>query len=168
MSTARKLVYTCVFAGYDDLRPPRHPSPNVDYVCVTDDASLSVPGWEIRVLNMGAAGIEGLDSTRQSRYAKILPHRMFPDYGASLHVDSNLELIGPVETLFAHLDEHDLVFYRHPEGRANVYDEAAACIRLSKDDPSRIEAHAARYRAVGFEGKSDPRFPTIPTAWRAT
>lgn len=164
MNTARKLIYTCVFAGYDELRPPLHPSTNLDFVCVTDDASLSVPGWEIRVLDMAAAGIEGLDATRQSRYAKILPHRMFPDYDLSLYVDSNLELIGPVEKLFAHLDEHDLVFYRHPENRCDVYDEAAACIRLSKDDPSCIEAHTARYRAAGFEGKSDPSFPTIPTA----
>lgn len=162
MTLRRRLVYTCVFSGYDDLRPPRCSSQDVAFVCITDDPALRVPGWDVRLLDASAEGIRDLDASRQSRYAKILPHKLFANYDASLYVDANLELIGSVEPLFAELATHDVVFFRHPENRPDIYAEADACIALGKDDPERIKEQVDRYRVAGFDGKSAPRFETIP------
>ena len=75
----RSVVYTCLTGGYDSLKEHRYIDNDWDYVCFTDNKELLAQKkcgiWEIRPL-----AYVGADNTRSSRYHKINPHKLFPDY----------------------------------------------------------------------------------------
>ena len=47
----RLLVYKCIFGGYDRVFPPLLVEKGVDYVIITDDASMQVKGWRTHVVD---------------------------------------------------------------------------------------------------------------------
>lgn len=100
--------------------------------------------------------------TRLSRFAKILPHRVLPDYDKSLYIDANLEIRGTLGPLFDQLENAPAVFYEHPEDRYDVYAEAEACIAHKKDDAELLQQHVQRYRDLGFPGRSKTEARSIP------
>ena len=84
----RKVIYTCITGGYDALRQPATVKPDWDYICFTDNEAVCADGiWQFR-------RTEGPDAKTASRYPKILPHKVLPDYDVSLYIDSNLVLAG--------------------------------------------------------------------------
>ena len=117
-------------------------------------------GWKIVSLQHE----NGLDLglTRHSRLAKILPHRFLEQYDRSLYIDANLKVAGSLQALFARLDDHPVLFFRHPEGRSDIYTEAEACIRLGKEDPVALKKQMDRYRGLGFAGRASEKHATIP------
>lgn len=144
----RFLVYTAVFGGYDRVYPPIMMEPELDYVIVTDDALMLVPGWRIHVVE----GARFPTNKAANLYFRALIHRELPGYDASLYVDGNLRLIGKTSTLFPKFLESGaaLGVYPHPL-RRRVVDEAEACILRGKVvDPAAIRMEIAAYAADGF------------------
>lgn len=90
----RSVVYTCLTGGYDSLKEHRYVDDDWDYVCFTDNKELLAQKkcgiWEIRPL-----AYVGADSTRSSRYHKINPHKLFPDYEQSIWCDGNVCICSP-------------------------------------------------------------------------
>ncbi|WP_299154056.1 glycosyltransferase domain-containing protein [uncultured Tateyamaria sp.] len=101
-------------------------------------------------------------STRSSRLAKILPHRFLERYDSSIYIDANLKVKGPLQSLFAQLDKASLIFFEHPEGRRDIYSEVDICIKINKDDPEKLLEQAARYKALGFDGRASDGDAPIP------
>ena len=103
------VVYTCLTGNYDTLRQPVYVDENWDYVCFTDDENLvaqkNVGVWKIRPL-----AFQERDNTRNSRYHKINPHKLFPEYEQSIWCDSNVNILSSYifEQIF-HIT-HDEVF----------------------------------------------------------
>lgn len=143
----RLLVYTAVFGGYDRVFPPLHPEPGIDYVIVTDDAALTVPGWRTHVI---APGAQGVAKTANLQF-KALMHRELPGYDASLYIDGNIRLIGRTSEVFTRFlaGGAALGVYRHPL-RDTVAAEVEACIAAGKADPVKLRAELAAYQADGF------------------
>lgn len=108
------------------------------------------------------AGDNNFGLTRKSRMPKILPYRYLKQYDRSLYIDANLEVIGALHALFARLDACQILFFRHPEGRTDIYTEADVCISMGKDDPEMLNAQVSRYRALGFAGRAAEDLATIP------
>lgn len=142
----KRLVYTAVFGGYDRVFPPMHPEAGLDYVIVTDDAALSVPGWRTHVITPGALGAK----TANLQF-KALMHRELPGYDASLYIDGNIRLLGRTSEVFDRFlaTGAALGVYRHPQ-RDTVAAEVEACIAAGKADPVKLRAELADYRAEGF------------------
>ena len=45
----RKVIYTCIVDGYDELRQPLAVDPDFDYICFSNDyQQIKVGVWEIR------------------------------------------------------------------------------------------------------------------------
>ena len=90
----RSVVYTCLTGGYDSLKEHRYIDNDWDYVCFTDNKELLAQKkcgiWEIRPL-----AYVGADNTRSSRYHKINPHKLFPDYEQSIWCDGNVCICSP-------------------------------------------------------------------------
>lgn len=123
----RKVIYTSIVGGYDSLRQPEVVDPSFDYVCFSDDfKELKVGVWEIRPITCDLT-----DPTRRSRYAKILPHRVFPEYEISLWMDANITVVDKafydaVESKIA--SGTVIAQVPHPY-RQCVYEEIAQCYK---------------------------------------
>jgi hypothetical protein len=140
------VVYTAISNNYDTLREPDCFSSACDYVCFSDNPHLQSQCWSVRLL-----GGNGSEPIRRARKPKILPHRYFPDYECSVWVDGNLTIIGDVQELVEqYLAENNLAFFKHPDGRNCIYQEAEACIRFRKDREEIIRQQIARYRSFDY------------------
>jgi hypothetical protein len=143
------LVYTCVFGGYDRIFPPVRPEADIDYVIVTDDGKVAVPGWRTMVV----------DRTRfrsrkaPNRYFKMLAHRSdLAGYDISVYVDGNIRVISRTREFVDAFVRSGAALgsYRHPF-RSSVAEEAARCLHQGKlHDRNALEAELAAYRKDGF------------------
>lgn len=146
----RKVIYTSIVGGYDSLRQPEVIDSSFDYVCFSDDfKELKVGVWEIRPIPCDLT-----DPTRRSRYAKILPHRVLPEYEISLWMDANIAVADKafyeaVEDKIA--SEAVIAQVPHPY-RNCVYDEIAQCYR-----DARISLRDALRQLRHLEAEGFPR-----------
>lgn len=144
----KRLIYTAVFGGYDRVYPPVKPEPGVDYVIVTEDAAVQVPGW--RTLR---ADINSFATPKAANlYHRALIHRMLPGYDASLYIDGNIRLLGPTSPLFEALKESGaaLMLFAHPL-RHTVSEELEAVIAAGKvADADRGRQEVESYLNNGF------------------
>ncbi len=143
------VVYTCVTGGYDELMSPRQIEPEIDYICFTDQITLSVPGWEIRPIPPELGGY-----ALANRFAKMHPHILFPEYELSIYVDGNIEIVGGLHSLLeSTLMRKDIALYEHPF-RDCVYIEANECAAIGYDWYWRIESQMNVYRKSGYPAGS--------------
>lgn len=144
------VVYTCITGGYDTLREIRYKSPDIDYICFTDNAKLASKTWKVLPLPNEVLSSEK-SSVKKQRLVKLLPHKWFPDYTASLWIDSNIEIIGDLSDFFSKysFEEKFLYVNKHPS-RDCIYREQLAIIRLNKDTFENTSPQINRYRDEGF------------------
>ncbi|MCR5164823.1 MAG: DUF616 domain-containing protein [Thermoguttaceae bacterium] len=148
---ARKVVYTCITNGYDDLGEIRcfhYTDPAWDYVCFTDDENL-IAGktfgiWEIRPLQFTQC-----DKIRNARRHKILPHELFPEYDESLWIDGNVNLVTPFIFEEIRRRKTDLLLPKH-FSRDCLYAEFEAVMGFKIIDPELGKKQMEAYRAAGF------------------
>lgn len=141
------VVYTAVAGGYDAVREPEVVSERCRYVCFSDaPAPPASRVWLFRRFDELLP-----DPARTSRKPKLLAHRYFPECEYSVWIDANLSVVGDLaELVERHLAVESLALFRHPDGRACLYEEAEACIRLRKDREEVIRAQVEGYRARGY------------------
>ena len=107
---AKSVVYTCITNDYDDLREIetyKYVDKDWDYVCFSDNEEMIKQGqvgiWEVRPLQFNE-----LDNTRNNRWHKLLPHKLFPQYEESIYIDANINIIS--DYLFKTVKETDKIF----------------------------------------------------------
>lgn len=113
-----KVIYTVLTGGYDDLCQPDTIKSDWDYICFSNDIEETDIGvWKIRKFDYCNS-----NKTRESRFPKLNPHLVLPDYDYSLYVDANVairdciyqrcnELIGAETNLaMVHHAERDCVY----------------------------------------------------------
>lgn len=144
----RLLVYTCVFGGYDWVFPPVSIESTVDYVIVTDNAELRVRGWRTQLVDIA----EFRNARAANRKFKMLGHRLLGEYDASVYVDGNIRILGPLSPLVQDFLNTDaaLGIYPHPR-RHTVAEEIHACVTDGKvEDADLAQKELAEYVADGF------------------
>jgi O-antigen biosynthesis protein len=146
LNRSRLVVYTAVFDAYDSLPQPRTHSTDVDYVCFTE-RQIEKPGvWELRSLDYFHQV-----PRRMARYAKLHPHRYFPDYDWSLWVDGRIvPHIDPLQLLSDNEGKGELFAFYHPE-RNNPFEESEEVIRLNLDQRATVVEQMARYHSIGLD-----------------
>lgn len=148
----RILVYTCVFGGYDRVFPPVRRDPSIDYVLVTDDPGMEVPGW--RTLAVDKARFK--TAKAPNRYFKMLAHRQeLGGYDVSVYVDGNIRVIGRTAELVAAFLASGAALGTcvHP-ARSSVGEEVERCLLQGKlGDVDRAALEIATYRAAGFDDR---------------
>lgn len=138
------VVYTALFGGYDKLQEPAYSGGKCDFVCFTDDESLTSYRWKIVVVpaTMSAA--------LMNRHVKLQPHLYFADYETSVYVDANLKILkDPTELARKYLAASVFAAPRH-HLRSCVYDEIETCMAAGKVDKEAGQAQIERYRAAGY------------------
>jgi O-antigen biosynthesis protein len=144
-SHKKLVVYTAVFDQYDLLPTPSVASELVDYVCFSE-REISNPGvWRVRSIDYFHHV-----PRRMARYAKLHPHRYFPNYEWSLWVDGRIALrIDPIDLLRQCDGEGDFFAFYHPM-RSTPFEEGSEVIRLDLDDHATVANQMERYRSLGL------------------
>ena len=144
----KKVVYTCITGGYDRLLEPTKITDDYDYVCYTDNPSLTSKTWQIRQLPKEC---EILDNVRRNRYIKMHTHTLFSEYDLSIYVDGSIRICGDLNefTKTCELNKYNIVIPKHP-ARDCIYKEAPVCVSMRKDTAEHINPQIQRYREEGF------------------
>ena len=128
----RICVYTALFGGYDELRPPAYKPPGLDFICFSD-RPLAAPGWDVRLVDLPIGS-----PAMKNRRLKILPYEKLSEYDFSLYLDSNVVLLGdPSHLYWRWLRGQPFVAWRHPQ-RSSAFDELEVLLASSRADPSGI------------------------------
>jgi tetratricopeptide (TPR) repeat protein len=142
------VIYTSFSNGYDQLKLPEKPDPSFDYVVFTD-ADLDGSGiFQVRPLPA-----EHKDMRVATRYPKMHPHILFPNYEAAIWMDASIMITGDIMPMVKSFLASGLPIGCgvHPQ-RQNIQQELKACIRLGKDNPEIMKKQVAAYRKEGFRG----------------
>lgn len=152
----KKVIYTAIFGGYDQLPDPEYIPEGWDFVCFTD-SDIKSNIWNV---NKVPAIYE--DPTRNARKYKVLPHRWFPDYDYSLWVDGNILIKEDINELIdIYLNKVNLAVHDHNQNtldpRSCAYREAQIILYFGernggnyKDDPNLIIKQMNKYLRKGY------------------
>lgn len=153
----RKLYYTVMTGGYDQLNEIPEKLPNWDYVCYTDNPHLTSNTWTIALLNNDM----GLDIVRFARHWKIHNHLVDQGYDLSLYVDANIRIRGNLDSFVAHALPLNCSFsiLEHPF-LSSLAEELEKCIEVNKDDEALLRQQYEYY--TKDKGFSDP-YPQVNT-----
>jgi hypothetical protein len=145
----RKLIYTVIIGRYDRLIEPP-PIPGWDFVCLTDNPSLSwraqfrVSRWRLELLSVDHTATSAVASRRP----KLLPHYYFPNHDYSIYIDGNVCLTGDPASALVPLGWPMFAASEHPK-RRDIYAEINVCAERRLCNLALLEAQAATYRAMG-------------------
>lgn len=141
----RKVVYTAIFGDKDEIKSIDR-SKGIDYLVFTDDPMLRSHDFEIIVVPRIFD-----DPVLNAKVYKILQSKDLAEYDYSLWIDASMSVNGvDVNALFDnYLKDHDIALHKHPD-RNCIYDEAEACIRHNKDNPTKISQQMETYRLSGY------------------
>ena len=85
---AKVAIYTVLTGGYDTLEQPKVIDERFDYFCFSNDIEKdSIGVWKVRKF-------EGEFPSKQieSRYPKMHPYTVLPDYDYSVYMDANIRI----------------------------------------------------------------------------
>ena len=153
----RCCVYTTLYGTLDTL--PEQvvcQDSRLDFIAFVGDPALVSETWTLRHLPPRIPA----DPVRSSRYPKLHPHLLLPEYQASLYIDCSVQLKHPPEAIFDALlfgQTETLACLSHSH-RDNLLDEVRAVLQLGYDDPDRCLQQLCAYADTGFQG-------TVPLTW---
>jgi hypothetical protein len=141
----RICVFTALFDGYDELRPPAYKPPGVDFICFSD-RPLAAVGWDVRLVDLRGS------PAMKNRRLKILPYERLAEYDCSLYLDSNVVLLGDPSHLYRRwLRGQPFVAWRHPQ-RSSAFDELEVLLASSRAAPSGIIDQYVFFAEQGVPG----------------
>lgn len=159
----RILVYTAIMGTIDRLWSA-YPLARGDceHVAFLDRPAREVGLWHEKRLMRSAANTSAIPPTweqriieperglrRTARHYKACPHR-YLDADVFVWVDGNVRLLAAPEVIVEqHLGDADLAIFRHPD-RGGLYEEAAFCAKIKKDDPKVLDRQVEHYRKAGM------------------
>ncbi len=132
-----RVVYTSLVGKYDSLNNPKYIMQDWDYICFSNNIMKRNGSiWEIRPIPF-----QHNDDTILSRYSKINPHLVLPEYEYSLYIDANIEFLDDsIERRITELISKDVLISAIPHPYRNcIYQEAQICIELGLDTRAKIE-----------------------------
>lgn len=132
---AKSIIYTCITNDYDDInsiKTYRYINKDWDYICFTDNkeyiSQKQIGIWEIHPLQYTKS-----DNTRNNRWHKLNPHKLFPDYNESIYIDANINIL--TSYLFDFIKEKNLPFILpNHYMRQCIYEEYKEVLRLKLDE----------------------------------
>ena len=127
-------LYTCVTGDYDSLREIKNIEKNIDYLCFTNNKSLTSKTWKIIHIDN-----DGLDNHHLSRKIKILGHpTISKNYEVSVWMDTSVTWQRSISDFVnTYLKETSFAAIKHSQ-RHSIHEEAIACLQLHKDTKENI------------------------------
>lgn len=148
----KKCIFTYITGNYDNLMNPNVITPGWDYICFTDNKSISSDVWDIKPIHDKDLSV--YCPKRRANSVVMKYYEYIPDhYDICICIDGNLKIHKNLNELLSEfnydLNEHDLMIPNHPD-RSCVYEEAKAIINLNKDTRSNTESHVQKLKAEKY------------------
>ena len=151
----KKVIYTTIFGGYDELTEPNFVPDGWDFICFTD-TDLKSKNWKIVKTTPFYN-----DNTRNAKQYKVLPHRHLSDYEYSIFIDGNMTIRNnPDELISNYLSNSNVAFFDHNKNlldpRDCIYKEAEIIFEFGrrngnyKDNPELIKSQMEKYISEGY------------------
>ncbi len=142
-------VYMAMFGSYDRIVAPLIHPDNIDYYVLTDKEMPE--DSKCTVLNPEDYIPKNLldNPILCNRWCKMHPHMIFPDYDASIYLDSNLLVVSDLTPFVTFLDSFPVAMFQHWK-RDCVYQEVQTCIEGRRDTRSNLLRHEKRLRTQGI------------------
>lgn len=112
----KTVVYTCAIGNYDWIHRPQIKPAGIDFLRFSDRRPLRPMGWKHREL----PSVSGARTARvASRFPKLRPQAVLPDYDIAVWIDSSVEVRGDITPLIELFDrsDADVALFPHPSGR---------------------------------------------------
>ncbi len=147
----KKVCYTCITGGYDNIPVYKYIEQDWDYVLFTDNQDLIECGrfehWTVRPLAYSAS-----TNVKNARWHKINAHILFPEYEYSLWMDGNISvnnanIFNKVEKLIA--DDILISIPLHPQ-RNCIFDEAEIIKKYKIDSDKVVDKQMKILRCDGY------------------
>lgn len=141
-------VYTVLLGDYEVLNPqPVAERSGVPFICLTDDASLVSPHWQMA----NVEPVFPMDPIRSQRMLKLRPHAVpaLQAFDRSLYIDNSVQLKATPEEIVARCGAASGLGLPRHSMRESVLDEFIEVARLGFDDPARIFEQLNHYQSLG-------------------
>lgn len=137
-------IYTSIVGHYDDLRQPVVIDEGFDYILFVKKGTMTtdkIGVWQVRELDFMVE-----DNTITSRFPKMNPHIVLPEYEYTLWMDGNLVIRDKAFYVAAKNKIQERVPYSGVKHTVKdcVYVDAISCVHAMRDKFSNI------FRAVNF------------------
>jgi hypothetical protein len=143
----KKVIFTVLTGGYDNLIDPDAVSDGWEYICFTDNPNLKSNVWDIVQME----NTNNLSAYKLARLYKINPHPHLLGYDRSIHVDCNAKILCDLNMLESEIIDTtvDINLAKH-RMRDCLYDEAAACIQFNRGNKANIINQVTSYNNEGM------------------
>ena len=143
------VVYTSIFGGYDTILEPYYVSDMCDYFIITDQ---KIPGGSIwkKITVENIEGFEEMDDYHKSKFCKMMPHILFPEYDYSIWVDGNVQIVADLVPLVDRMeDKTAMATFKNPLHNC-IYTEKNFLICKNAANYEQLEAQINLYKEKGF------------------
>ncbi len=153
----RCCVYTAAYGQGEPLPVQEvRAESDVDFIAFVGDPAIQSETWTIRHV----PPLLPDDPARSSRYVKMHPHLLLPEFDASLYIDGSILLRRRPEDIFQSLlfgITDTMACFRHDQ-RRNIAEEAEAIAAWDLDDPAIVAEQLHAYALDGHTG-------SVPLIW---
>ncbi len=141
-------VYTAIFGSYDSVKEPFFASENCDYYIITD---MEVPKDSIwQKYSVEDETFNKMDNYHKSKYCKLHPHILFPEYKYSIWIDGNVQIVADLQPLVDRMNpDCSMATFQNPLHDC-IYTERNFLIYSNAVKLSDIDRQLADYRKEGF------------------
>ena len=141
----RVIVYTAITGDYDELKDPMYVSPNVKYICFTNNPNLKSKIWEIRLIK------SELDNLSLARRIKILPWEYLEDRGdIIIWVDAKYKILNDLREYYLKYRRNGSMLCFPHFCRDSICDEMIELAILKRNIKKEIIKQTAAYLNDGF------------------
>ncbi|PHS05615.1 MAG: hypothetical protein COA88_12110 [Kordia sp.] len=138
-SNSRKIIYSALVGGYDNIPVVTVNNSEWEFILFTDFKTdqKEINGWKILPLIKEIKG----DPVRTNRWHKINSHLLFENCLCTIYIDCNIlikdnYIFNRADNLLA--NDSFLAMVAHPS-RTCIYEEAKACVKIGKDTKTNIQ-----------------------------
>lgn len=144
------VVYTVVFGNYDKIQEPYFKSKYIDYYAITDQPLSEMSIWK-KIDIHKFSDITNLSLKDKSRYFKIHPEYIFPEYDFSIYLDGNVQLAeNPFKIINKMVSEKKLIALHNHSLRDCVYNEGRIIIAFGVGKIKDVKKQLKKYKKEGF------------------
>ena len=138
-----KVVYTCIYGDYDDLKEPTVISDGWDYICFTDQ-ELKSKTWKI------VKEKPHTDNRLACRMMWTYPYDYLKEYDIALIIGAQIQIKTDLNIyldMFCDLDKFNV--FNHPD-RQCVYQEGLEIALRNKDNWDKVFDTLKKYKYIGM------------------
>lgn len=144
IKNSKIAIYTAFTGEYDSLKDPEFIDDNCNYICFTDNQSITSDIWKIIPMEES-----NLDNNRKAKKYKLFPHKYLADYEYSFWIDASFKIVGSIREYVYKYLKNQMLNVLHDE-RNCVYDEAIFSSDFDKYPTGTLEKQIKKYEIDGL------------------